>query len=119
MKTCNTCACDRVCDHNWHGWETCGNWIPAWISVKDRLPDEEEDVLLLVREVEYYGRYGGEKENVYRDVFTGWRIDDEWATTYCHGHRKLEEESEHYPNCEHAVTHWMPLPEPPKEAPNG
>lgn len=27
MKTCDNCACDPVCDHNWNGWETCGNWI--------------------------------------------------------------------------------------------
>ena len=27
MKTCHNCACDPVCDHNWNGWETCGNWI--------------------------------------------------------------------------------------------
>lgn len=27
MRTCDNCACDRVCDHNWNGFETCGNWI--------------------------------------------------------------------------------------------
>ena len=27
MRTCHNCACDPVCDHNWNGWETCGNWI--------------------------------------------------------------------------------------------
>ena len=27
MRTCYNCACDPVCDHNWNGWETCGNWI--------------------------------------------------------------------------------------------
>ena len=27
METCKNCACDRVCDHNWNGFETCGNWI--------------------------------------------------------------------------------------------
>lgn len=26
-KTCNTCACDRICDHNVNGFENCGNWI--------------------------------------------------------------------------------------------
>lgn len=87
----------------------------GWISVKDRLPDEEEDVLLLVREVEHYGRHA-EKRNVYRWVFTGWRVDDEWATTYCHGYKRIQEENEKSTYCEHMVTHWMPLPEPPKEA---
>ena len=27
MRTCDNCACDRVCDHNWNGFENCGNWI--------------------------------------------------------------------------------------------
>jgi Protein of unknown function (DUF551). len=88
--------------------------MAEWISVEDRLPSEEDDVLLLVREVEHYGRHG-ERRAVYHWVFTGWRIDDEWATTYCHGHRRITDENEKFPNCEHTVTHWMPLPTPPQE----
>ena len=45
----------------------------------------------------------------------GWRVDDEWATTYCHGYRRIQEENEKSTYCEHTVTHWMPLPPPPKE----
>lgn len=52
---------------------------------------------------------------VYRWVFTGWRVDDEWATTYCRGYRRIQEENEKSTYCEHTVTHWMPLPMPPKE----
>ena len=85
-----------------------------WVSVKDRLPKEEDDVLVLIREIEHYGRHK-EKRNVYHWIFTGWFIDGVWATTYCHGYKKIETENEEYPNCEHTVTHWMPLPEPPKE----
>nr|DAI64216.1 MAG TPA: Protein of unknown function (DUF551) [Caudoviricetes sp.] len=85
-----------------------------WISVKDRMPEEDDDVLILVRETEYYGIHK-EKRAVYRWVFTGWRVDDVWATTYCHGHRKIDEEAKTQLNCEYEVTHWMPLPEPPKE----
>lgn len=81
-----------------------------WISVKDKLPDEEEDVLLLVREVEHYGRHA-EKRNVYHWVFTGWHVDDEWATTYCHGYKRIKEENKKSTYCEHTVTHWMPLPD--------
>lgn len=29
MNTCNTCRCDKVCNHEWYGFETCNNYIPA------------------------------------------------------------------------------------------
>ncbi len=29
MNTCNTCACDKVCDHDKFGFENCNNYIPA------------------------------------------------------------------------------------------
>ena len=43
-------------------WQTVENYDKGeltmeWISVKDRLPDEEQDVLLLIREIEFYGRH--------------------------------------------------------------
>lgn len=85
-----------------------------WISVKDALPPEESDVLLLVKETEYFGE-NNEKNNVYNDIYVGWFIDGEWATVYCHGHHHLKEEDKKYPYAKHAVTHWMPLPEPPEE----
>ena len=28
-KTCNTCACNKVCDHNNYGFENCGNYVQA------------------------------------------------------------------------------------------
>lgn len=84
----------------------------GWVSVNERLPSEEIDVLLLVRETEYYGKHG-EKRHVSRWVFSGWNIDGEWATTYCHGHKKLSNQAEEDPNIEYKVTHWMPLPDPP------
>ena len=83
-----------------------------WISVKDRLPDEEQDVLLLIREIEFYGRHL-EKRKVWHWIHTGWYIDGEWATTYCFGHKYISEEVNGM--CELTVTHWMPLPELPKE----
>ena len=86
----------------------------GWISVKDKLPDEEEEVLLLVREVEHYGRHA-KKGTYIVGIFTGWRADGEWATTYCNGYKRIQEENEKSTYCEHTVTHWMPLPEPPKE----
>lgn len=26
-KTCSTCQCNKVCDHNKYGFENCGNYI--------------------------------------------------------------------------------------------
>lgn len=83
-----------------------------WISVKERLPDEEQDVLVLIREIEFYGRHK-EKRNVYHWVHTGWYIDGEWATTYCFGHKYIREEINDM--CDLVVTHWMPLPELPNK----
>ncbi len=103
------------CDPETNNWGIFGGLkMNEWISVKDRLPDEDDDVLLLVRETEFYGKHQ-EKRKVYRWIFTGWRIDGEWATTYCHGHKMLDEESKTSPNFVYAVTHWMPLPAPPEE----
>lgn len=35
MKTCNNCACDGVCNHDYNGFETCGNWQPVIVRCKD------------------------------------------------------------------------------------
>ena len=83
-----------------------------WISVKDRLPDEEQDVLILIREIEFFGKHK-EKREAYHWIHTGWFVDGEWATTYCFGHKYITEEIND--RSELAVTHWMPLPELPRE----
>lgn len=62
----------------------------SWISVKDRLP--EDDATYLV-----YGRNG------YGIVFAVYYGDGEWLTC------------DDLTNITRFVTHWMPLPEPPKE----
>lgn len=82
-----------------------------WINVKDRLPDEEQDVLILIREIEFYGKHL-DRRCIHRWVHTGWRVDGEWATTYCFGHKYVDDEIKE--RCEIKVTHWMPLPELPK-----
>lgn len=28
-KTCNNCACNKVCNHDIYGFESCGNFISA------------------------------------------------------------------------------------------
>ena len=59
-----------------------------WISVKDRLPDKQDLYLVYSS-----GTYTVQWFNGYEWVI----YSDEWAFEA------------------HEITHWMPLPEPPKE----
>ena len=66
------------------------NQKPQWISVKDRLPKED-------------GFY-----NVYMNGDI-WGKPEEWAVTSCGFYDgKWDEDAA-------TISHWMPLPEPPKE----
>ena len=65
-----------------------------WISVKDRLPDESEEYLV-------FSKRG------YRSVLD-----------YSTRHKEFNaKDTEKEPLHAIEVTHWMPLPEPPKEEP--
>ena len=74
--------------------------IGGWISVKDALPRPGEDVIVLM-DMQDKGK---------------WRIlaylDDEDEPEWTSGDELWEGEDD---AGEH-ITHWMPLPEPPKEA---
>ena len=59
---------------------------PKWISVNDRLPEDDDDVLILI-----YGKIIG----------VGYRINGKWKS------QAMVKAP--------VVTHWMPLPEMPKE----
>jgi hypothetical protein len=59
--------------------------VSGWISVKDRLPDTYKPVIT-------YDKYSGVKEN--------WLLKEKPCVNWSQGFH---------------VTHWMPLPEPPKE----
>ena len=65
--------------------------MSEWISVKDRLPERKGKYL-----VTWLWAYGTEYENKYVDVVF-FRGKTHWA--------KFEK----------YITHWMPLPDPPKE----
>lgn len=67
-----------------------------WISVKDRLPEEGEYVLCVLKGFNYGGKIQVCKF-VPADKF------------------KDKPYFEHFRNGFPSVTHWMPLPEPPKE----
>ena len=55
-KTCSTCQCNKVCDHNKYGFENCGNYISA-----DVVPREEADRLRHILD-SYALQYGTVKD---------------------------------------------------------
>ena len=73
--------------------------VPKWISVKDRLPEDDVDVIV----------YAVSNNGGYTIVITfhthklyGLNIEG-WAPPW------------QYFTSSYTITHWMPLPEPPKE----
>lgn len=90
---------ERLIDDADEKREFIKNWMPdlptvgGWISVKDRMPKEE-------------GRY-----IVYADK----GVKSAFYETY-EGESRWTDEGERYWDIH--VTHWMPLPEPPKEKEN-
>ena len=89
-----------------------GVTVQEWISVKDRLPEVGDSYLVVVKY-----KYDHEKEYNYdTDVATYYPydnpsayIDERWDTynDWDEGQQYLH------------ITHWMPLPEPPKGLSNG
>lgn len=67
--------------------------MAEWISVKDRLPEKGQEVLA------YRGGFIGDLMDVY--TYLG---DDRWEDDY--GYWETAETE--------GITHWTPLPEPPK-----
>lgn len=86
----------------------------GWISVKDKLPEEDQGVILCTRETETYGKHR-EKKKIYKNIYIGYFDGYEWLTSYCHGCEYIFKMNEKYPDETIEVTHWMPLPELPKE----
>ena len=75
---------------------TKGASANGWISVKDRLPEDFQKVLVFWKE------HG---EPMVDTAF--WQKD---AKRF---------DGEHWVRMEDKVTHWMPIPEPPQEVDNG
>ena len=70
----------------------------GWISVKDRLPDEKNSVLILCKNGAMFTGY---RLNHIQNYDSGWMVHTVLRST-----KKINKGR---------VTHWMPLPEPPKE----
>ena len=77
-----------------------GVTVQGWISVKDRLPDNKEHDWVLAQVVENNGYMHIPRVMEYRQARNDW-FEETYGWL-----------SEH--NGLFSVTHWMPLPEPPK-----
>jgi len=103
---CEDCArnsrdCQRV--YSWTLMDVCSMLddaptIGGWISVKDRLPDRDGEYMV-------YGQSEAMRELLPDNAPI-------WICYYCkeHGFYNIEMRREY-----DYITHWMPLPEPPKE----
>ena len=92
-------AADRLDNQNTHiaalqkAIEDLRRQMPRWIPVTERLPKDRSDVLVVAY---WHERWG---------VYMGWCAPEraEWSVHIGIGDRN-----------DVAVTHWMPLPEPPE-----
>lgn len=110
--------------------------MSEWISVKDRLPEPEQEVLICTVKM-YRGRaYKGITTAMYEDgtIFTEdsvWNWSDieylgdydeerdDWKIPSGWWEERHYNPDDAYNNVvDDEVTHWMPLPEPPKEEHN-
>lgn len=87
---------------------------PKWTSVEEALPEDLEEVLILVKETEFYGQYK-ELSKSYFCQYIGCVDDGDWFTVWCHGHRYIKDTAKEPYADRLEVTHWMELPQPPKE----
>lgn len=99
IDICPVCLAPVTCHR-----EKTGDWehvsvrykAPRWVPVEERLPEKMKIVLVFKRRTAHF---------IWSDatwsIETDWCGEDGWSRTPHNG-------------C-FAVTHWMPLPEPPKE----
>lgn len=93
-------AADRIANQSTHiaalqkEIEKLRGQPPRWIPVEERLPEDRSDVLVVAY---WHERWG---------VYMGWCAPERAAWS---AHIGIGDRSDI------AVTHWMPLPEPPKE----
>lgn len=77
-------------------WTAIGMKAPRWISVKDRLPETDGEYIVYITS-----------------------DDGEKCVTCDHWVKSSHERWFLFDDAGAVVTHWMPLPEPPKEENNG
>ena len=101
LTSCRSCNAKNIADH----LIANGVTVQEWISVKDRLPDDEQEVLVIAHGWDGRLVYVGSHKRVeaQKSWLTGiTNKSSEWSLW---GWSYLKEPM---------VTHWMPLPQPPK-----
>ena len=111
MSKCNNCYHNKVCidSANYKNAENCRQYVSEkdvqevrhWISVKDRLPNPEERVLVFVKAL-------GKIDNIHKDVIT-----TNWITSSGNWIDNWKGIGNYI------ITHWMPLPDPPSTTDGG
>lgn len=76
--------------------------MAEWISVKERLPEEDTDVLVVRK---FLGLKGTVPPSTYVEIAC--RIDDRWFSD--------SDENKIVPSLHTDPLYWMPVPKPPKE----
>lgn len=80
---------------------------PRWIPVTERFPPLDKEVLVFAIGLPEWGFEGKTATAIaYRFIYRFWSSGKEyeqWSTPWEHFHM------------DYKITHWMPLPEPPKE----
>ena len=72
-----------------------GDVMNKWISVEDKLPDENQEVLILIPVVNRF--------NIENGIYRG---DGIWSGAWCTRRGKGQS---------YKVSHWMPLPDAPEK----
>lgn len=96
-KTVSQCISADYC----RGWNDAVDATPRWISVEERLPEDDQNVIVFVQHP-ISGHHWLQIAHMLRAMGMDECQDDEWWVD-------STGEVVYY------ITHWMPLPEPPKE----
>lgn len=78
--------------------------VPSWISVQERLPETLEETRSFYHSVTVLA---SEKGRLMMGYFTTSKDDGSWCFSCVDSHKIFDDWA--------TPTHWMPLPEPPKE----